>query len=450
MSLAGDPPLGEETRATPRTVEDVTCLACGCSCDDLAVTIEHERVTEVHSACPIGRDWFQARGGDGPTRPASVEGQPVETGEAIGRAVAILSAARAPVVWGLTRTTTETVRAALEMADALGARVMPDRSELDLGRVAAFQDQGRVTATLGEVKNRADLVIFWGVDPLTTHPRHWERYSVEPRGRFVPKGRAGRTVVVVDREITLSATQADEFVYVPAHRQVEALAALRMLLRERRPDPKPGTPSEGPDLSDLEGLLALMKKARYGALFFQAAKESGGRAGMGWWEASRLVRDLNEVTRFVILGMGAEGNPAGAEAALVWQAGYLQGVDYRGGRPSPLDDLTTIDEFLRGGEADAFLAVADGFPGGLSDGARAHLGAIPTVLIGPGATERTGQTPTVALATSTAGFDAPGTVVRSDGVVLPLRPVRPARLPDDRELIVRITEGVRTRGARPS
>ena len=163
--------------------------------------------------------------------PAAVEGRPVETEEAIGRAVATLAGSRAPVVWGLTRTTTETVRAALELADALGARVVLDRSNQELGRVAAFQEQGRVTATLGEVKNRADLVIFWGADPLTTHPRHWERYSVEPPGRFVPEGRAGRTVVVVDHEPTASAEKADRVCQGAVHRQIEALATLRTPLR---------------------------------------------------------------------------------------------------------------------------------------------------------------------------------------------------------------------------
>ena len=43
----------------------------------------------------------------------------------------------------------------------------------------------------------------------------------------------------------------------------------------------------------------------------------------------RLVRELNDVTRFVLLGLGRPGNLAGAEAALTWQSGYMQGVDYR-------------------------------------------------------------------------------------------------------------------------
>ena len=47
-----------------------------------------------------------------------------------------------PVVSGLTRTTTEAVGEALALADRIGARVVLDRAEPDLGRVAAFQTGG--------------------------------------------------------------------------------------------------------------------------------------------------------------------------------------------------------------------------------------------------------------------------------------------------------------------
>ena len=73
---------------------------------------------------------------------------------------------------------------------------------------------GEVTSSLGEVANRGDLIIFWGVDPVTTHPRHFERYSLFPKGMFVPRGRADRTLVVVDIESHASADAADVFLQV--------------------------------------------------------------------------------------------------------------------------------------------------------------------------------------------------------------------------------------------
>ena len=49
----------------------------------------------------------------------------------------------------------------------------------------------------GRGADRADLVIFWGCDPATTHPRHAERYSGLAAGKFTPNGRADRRVVMM-------------------------------------------------------------------------------------------------------------------------------------------------------------------------------------------------------------------------------------------------------------
>jgi formylmethanofuran dehydrogenase subunit B len=363
---------------------------------------------------------------------ATVEGVPAERDAALDRAATILKAARAPVVFGLTRTATETVQVALELVDRLRARVFLDRSEHDLGRVTAFQNTGRVTATLGEVKNRADLVVFWNTDPIRTHPRHLERYSADPIGRFVPGGRAGRSLVVVAPEKTATADRADSFVRLSADRQLEALLTLRALVQGQRHV----TPYD----NGLEILADRMKQARYGVLFFQSDLRSRAQSARTWEAAAKLVRDLNGVTRFVLLGMGGAGNLAGAEAVLSWQSGYLQGADYAAGVPSPLDEDTTLDELLQRREIDVLVAVDDAFPPALSGLANTHLSMIPTILMGPGATGTGVPPPTVALASATAGFDAPGSVTRVDGISLPLRPVRSATLPTDRELIQALVE----------
>ena len=67
-----------------------------------------------------------------------------------------------------------------------------------------------MSCTLGEVKNRADLVVYWGSDPVESHPRHLERFVLAP-GKFVPQGRRGRTLVVADVKRTATAELADFF-----------------------------------------------------------------------------------------------------------------------------------------------------------------------------------------------------------------------------------------------
>ena len=66
-----------------------------------------------------------------------------------------------------------------------------------------------MTCTLGEVKNRADLVIYWGGNPAECHPRHFTKYALMPKGRFIPNGRKDRTMVLVDIRETPTAKAAD-------------------------------------------------------------------------------------------------------------------------------------------------------------------------------------------------------------------------------------------------
>lgn len=47
--------------SSERQVQNVTCLGCGCGCDDLTVDVSDGRITDASPVCPLGRAWF----GDG-------------------------------------------------------------------------------------------------------------------------------------------------------------------------------------------------------------------------------------------------------------------------------------------------------------------------------------------------------------------------------------------------
>src|SRR5439155_1109219 len=141
-------------------------------------------------------------------------GMPAPTGEAVDEAARLLRTARYPVVYGLSDTTAEAQRVAVEIADRLGACLDTTTSVCHGPSGIAFQAVGEATCTLGEIKNRADLVIFWGGNPAESHPRHFTKFSVTPKGMFVPRGRKDRYVVVVDVRRTPSARPADPLIPV--------------------------------------------------------------------------------------------------------------------------------------------------------------------------------------------------------------------------------------------
>ncbi len=408
-----------------RTVDHATCLACGCLCDDIRVEVDvgSNRVVEAAHACPLGSPWFLApHPGEG-CPPASIDGQPADLEAALDRASAILRAARGPVVWGLLGASVEAQAVAVAIADRLGAAIDPGGR--GAAKLRAFQRVGQVGGTFGEVKSRADLVVSWGFDPITTHPRLNERYALDPRSRFLPRGRLDRTWVVVDDRDTPSARAADRRFAIPTGRRGDALWGLRALVQGLDLDPAAVEHSVGIPFADLRDLAGVLTACRYGALFFDPG-------GLDDWEAEALlslVRDLNRGRRFVALGVGSGGNGAGAEAVLAWESGSPSAVDFALGHPRHLPGEATLAARLAAGTADAALIVADDPASSLDPDLLDRLGSIPTVAIGPGVT-RADRLASVAFAVGRLGIEAGGTVGRPDGVMLPSRPALDPGWPD--------------------
>jgi formylmethanofuran dehydrogenase subunit B len=417
---------------------NVTCLACGCLCDDIRVVIDGGRIVEAERACAIGRRWFLADRPDEGKPVVTIDGQPAELAQAIDRAAEILGSAKAPIVWGLTETTIEAVASALAIADRIGAVVDLAGGQKTASRLEAYQRVGQVSASLGEVRDRADVVVFWGVDPLKTHPRHWERYSVEPQGRFIPEGRAGRFVIVVDSQPSETSHAADLFVKIDRTRQAEALEVLRALIRGIAIDPDHASQSAGIPFFVLEELANRLKSARYGAMFFEPFSEPNDSISRTVESLLKLVRDLNEGRRFVALEMGSPGNAPGAASVLSWQAGAASSVDYSLGFPRHLPREATLQARLESGEVDAVLMVVGAEWANPGTQVLGRISQIPTILIGHGTIDQAGLS--VTFRTARPGLEGGGTVARVDGLMLSLRPAVASALPIDRQVLNAICE----------
>src|SRR5579872_5338464 len=214
---------------TVRQIDEVACTVCGCVCDDLRITVEDERIVRAEGACKLAEPWYLSQGSRRPPV-AEIENQPVALNTALDRAAGILRTARSPLIYGLSRSDTTGQQAAIALADRLGATIDTTASLGHAPAILALQEAGESTCTLGEIRNRADLVIFWGSNPADSHPRHFERYSLDPPGEFLPRGRADRTLVVVDIAPTASSARADVFIQVEPGRDFEALWTLRGLV----------------------------------------------------------------------------------------------------------------------------------------------------------------------------------------------------------------------------
>jgi formylmethanofuran dehydrogenase subunit B len=434
-----NPPIA---RPEPIVVDDVSCTVCACLCDDLRVTIQQEQIVRAERACGLAEPWFLAQEAERPSprlAAAEIDGRPATLEAALERAASILSSSKAPLIYGLSRSSTAGQRAAVRFADLLGATIDTTASLGHGPSVMAIQEVGESTCTLGEARNRADLVIFWGTNPVVSHPRHLERYSADPASEFLPGGRRDRTLVVVDIEPTETSAADDDFLQVEPGRDFEALWTLRALLRGEVPEP--GTET-GLPIEQLTKLLARMKTCRYGVVFFGFGL-SRSRHGHSTVEALlRLVRDLNAHARWSVRRMRGSGDVTGADTVLAWQTGFPFSVNLARGYPRYGPDEYSAQTLLQRREVDACLLVGSHGVRRLSPAAREYLATIPTIVLDHWLAELP-LAPTVRFTTAIYGIHAAGTAYRMDEVPLPLARLLPSDYSTDAEVLEQIEQRVR-------
>jgi formylmethanofuran dehydrogenase subunit B len=315
-------------------VAEATCAGCGCLCDDIELTADGPVRT-----CPLGDAWFAI--GERPPV-ARVDGREVSLDDAADAAAAILREARAPLVHGLAGTSCEAQRRAVALAEAAGAVI-------DVG--ASPNTFGWSTATLGEIRDRAELVVFWRADPAVTHPRLLERLRIDP----------ARTIVV-DSQRTATAGHGE---FVEVEDDFEMLWALRG--------------GEG-------ALLERLRAARHVAFIH------GALDGLTALALHSLVRDLARDRHAVTLGLRA-GNARGAEDVLTWQTGFAGPVDFARGFPREAERREFDAELVVAAEAAAVtvgsrVAFATAVDGIEVAGTAHRMDGVPIPLRAPRQTDR--------------------------------------------------------------
>ena len=392
---------------TARTVEHVTCLGCGCACDDITVVVQQDRIAEARNACALGAAWF----GDGRIpQDVRVNGRPAPLEQALGEAARTLGTAQRPLVYLAADLSCEAQREAVALSDRLGAMLDSVTAAAAAGVLAA-QRRGRAGATLGEIRQRADVIVFWGVDPAERYPRFAARYAVEPRGLAAPRGRASRTVIAVDVGTGRGPADADVRVAIAGGDEVDALGVMRATVQGR----------VAGDDARFRGAAELARRMSQGHYVALVADGEPGAVPADPDRAEALVtlaQALNAPTRCALVVLRGGGNRSGADAVLTWQTGFPFAVDFAAGFPTYRPHAGAA-ALLAAGEIDAALVV--GSPASVPEPLVGALTRLPSIAIGPRASAASFK-PAVAVDTGVAGIHEGGTAFRMDDVPLPLRP----------------------------
>ena len=429
-----------------KTHYDVICPFCGTLCDDLEVDVADQKVIEVRQACQIGTKKFFSSNPSGhrfekPMIKENGSHKQVSWEEAIDKAADILVKAKRPLLYGFSSTECEAQSKGVEIAEELGAILDNTASVCHGPSLLAIQDVGAPLSTLGEYKNRADTVIFWGCNPVHAHPRHLGRYSEFVRGYFRKDGRNDRFIIVVDPRNTHTAQIADMYIPVRPNEDYELLNAIRATLRGVDIDAEEVS---GVSKEDIKKLAEILKNAKFGVLFFgmgltqSLAHHRNVDAGIS------LVRELNDHTKFLLTPMRGHYNVTGANQVFLWNTGYAYSIDMSRGYPryNP-GEFSSVDLLMKN-EVDASLIVASDPVSNFPAASVKNLLKHPMIALEPHETP-TSAFADVILPAAFAGIECEGTAYRMDKVPLRLRKVKdaPGECKSDREILELLLEKIK-------
>lgn len=431
-----------------KIVKNAACPLCGCLCDDIELHVKDGVITEVINGCGLSSGKFCSNGRM--ITPIERDGdswRETDFDSAIKKAAEMFAHAKRPLFYGWAGTSTEAMHVGLQIAEEIGAVMDNCSSECHGPTIMAVQEVGHPGCTLGQIKNRADVIVYWGCNPIAAHPRHLSRYSTYATGAFRPEGRSDRTLIVIDIRETDTAKLADIFVQVNPGGDFALFNALRAIVRGER-DVIPDNVA-GVERNVIFKIADILLSAKFGSFFTgigltqSRGKYKNVRAGI------ELVDELNRHTKYTLTPLRGHWNVDGTNQMFSLVAGYPYAVDYSRGIVHYNPGETSGVDILAKKEADAVLILGTDLGAHFPRETVEHLARINTVVIDPFISLSTAIAK-LHIPVAAVGIDAEGTAYRLDGVPIHVKKVFTTDMLSDEEVLKKILTEIRRMKAEES
>jgi formylmethanofuran dehydrogenase subunit B len=280
---------------------------------------------------------------------AWIDGRPVALDAAISEAAGLLGACRAPVVAGL-GTDIAGARAALALAQRLGAAVDHMHSEVLFRDLAVMRQGGTMVTTRNQARLRADVVLLVGGGLVEAWPELPQRLFTPPAGPAGERAAERRIIWLCS-----GSDPKDRAGTEPAQvigRNAEDLPVLLAALRARvagRPVGRTRVAAKA-----LDALAADLRRARFGVAVWSAADLDALAIEM----LCGLVADLNGETRFSGVALAPPDNTLGVMEACGWMTGFPMRTGFSRGYPEHDPWRFDATRLIDSGEADCALWIS--------------------------------------------------------------------------------------------
>ncbi len=275
-----------------------------------------------------------------------------------------LAAARRVLVTGLHGLSADVVVTACNLAEVIGAAI--DAGDAEMARPAGptIARAGEVTADREELRDRADLVIFWFCDPQAVDVTFIEQFVTPPPTPPL----ARRTLAVGPTAVA----HADVHVSLPRDAAVDAARGVQHLLLNGVHAAE-GEPLATPCAAIAEAI----DRATCAAIVTDHAAD---RLGLEPWSVVHLVRTIaHRKPAFEIPLVGLGSKPAAN--VLTWRygaAGAIAKVDRAGGRFLPGE--ASAVRLIERGEIDCVVVVG-GLAASVAEALRERKGSVSVITL---------------------------------------------------------------------
>jgi formylmethanofuran dehydrogenase subunit B len=415
--------------ADSQQYQHIPCPFCGLACDDLALNVDGGKIRTTQNACSRSSDAFASLDPLPSSKP-QVNGADTTLEKAVQAAAHILSKSVQPLFGGLS-TDVAGMRALMQLGDACGATFDHMNSETKLRNLLVLQDSGFVNTTFAEVKNHADLIIFFGTDAVSRFPRLFERLVWNKDSLTGLDTKLRDIIYLGDVKHTQAGIAPDgrkpTSMKCPNADLGQVAAVLHALLAGKTLQTEQ---IGGIKIAALKKLLEKIHAAKYTVFCWSAADLNFPHADLAIQSLAEFIKAINEKTRCAGLPLGGSDADITANSVHTWQSGFPIRTSFASGKPVFDPYHFSTQRLLENGEADALLWVNS-----FDEKRTAPATKIPTIVLG-----RVGMKPAkgtqVFIPIATPGADHAGHFYRSDKIVaLPLRKLRETLLPSVEQVV---------------
>ncbi|PWB50080.1 MAG: formylmethanofuran dehydrogenase subunit B [Candidatus Methanoperedenaceae archaeon] len=401
-----------------------TCTGCALLCDDIEAIVENNRIKETRNACRRGA--ARMKGCVNRLVP-SIDQKPTDIESSIRKTVEIIKNARSPMLFGLDNSTCEAQAKGIRLAKKLNA-VIDDTSSFCQGLLIERILQKKLrTCSLDDIRNKADVLVYWGSDAQDSQPRHLSRFSYFPRGESRQRGyEEDRKAIAIDvRESNTAKICKGHFYRIPLKGDREFILALIEALSGKVP---------AYDTKKMLELAGILKKAEFGAVF----------VGIGLTYSIKEDFDIltalaEKLPNFNIMPMVGHYNMRGFNEALFKETGFVNRVKLE---PKAVhDNKYSIMESLIRKNTDAIIVVGSDPMISLPRPVLTYLASIPVICIDP-CISMTSKIAAVTIPCAATCMESGGTAIRMDGKVISLSKIITSEYMPDEEIMDRLMEAI--------